>query len=103
MTVLLTRKQFKDHWEGIAPGISFPRGGLWAYERTCLKKSRWFICVSPLDIHHNESEKIAYWQWCNRNCAGQILCYSTDYENQEEWWGFSHRADIVLWVLKWAQ
>jgi hypothetical protein len=28
------------------------------------------------------------------------LCYSSN--DTEEWWGFSHRADIVWWLLKWA-
>jgi hypothetical protein len=102
MTVLLTRKQFKQHWESIKPGIASSQGALWAYERSCPQKGQWFICIRPLELRRNESERIAYWQWCNSKCTGQILCYSTDYENQEEWWGFSRREDIVLWFLRWT-
>ena len=103
MTVL-TRKQFKQHWEDILPGMGETGGAIWAYEDACGKKSEWFTCIRPLEIDmRGYDKKTEYWQWCNSNCVGQILCYSTNREEQEEWWGFSHHADIAFWMLKWAQ
>jgi hypothetical protein len=102
MTVL-DRQQFIQHWEDILPGMGELGSAIWAYEDACGKKSEWFTCVRSLDVHHSHDKKTAYWQWCNSNCAGQVLCYSTNPEEQEEWWGFSHHADIAFWMLKWAQ
>jgi hypothetical protein len=105
MTVL-TRRQFRQHWESVMPGLGEDDSVLWALEEHNNKKCRWFVCVRPLatDLEWLDGDwKHDYWLWCNRNCAGQTLCYSSDHENQEEWWGFSHHADIVLWMLKWAQ
>ena len=105
MTVL-TRRQFKQHWEGIAPGTSKDNSILWCLERHYNKKSRWFVKTRPVFCNPSWSDlgrhpKDEFWVWCNRNCAGQILCYSSN--EQEEWWGFSHRADIVIWMLKWSK
>lgn len=107
MTVL-TRRQFRQHWESVRLGFSSDNSPLWATEEHYRKKSRWFVCVRPINAHSEltvdgRTPKQEFWLWCNRHCAGQILCYSSDDENQEEWWGFSHQADIVLWMLKWSQ
>jgi len=102
MTVL-DRQQFIQYWEDVVPDVGETSSAMWAYEDTCEKKSEWFTCVRPLDAHRGHDKKIIYWQWCNSNCVGQILCYSTNREEQEEWWGFSHQEDIAFWLLKWAQ
>ena len=102
MTVL-DRQQFIQYWEGVLPGICETSGAMWAYEAECEKKSEWFTCVRPLKFDMlGYDKKTEYWKWCNSNCVGQILCYSTNYWAQEEWWGFSHHADIHWWLLKWA-
>ena len=106
MTVL-TRQQFRQHWENVKPGLGADDSPLWTMEYK--KKSRWFVCVRPVYPHSSElivdgvNPKQQFWLWCNRHCAGQVLCYASDLGAQEEWWGFSHRADIVLWMLKWSQ
>jgi hypothetical protein len=102
MTVL-TRQQFIQYWEGVLPGMGETGGAIWAYEDACKKKSEWFTCVRPLKEYQGLTGKTTYWQWCNRNCVGRILCYSSNPEEQEEWWGFSHHADIAFWMLKWAK
>jgi hypothetical protein len=103
MTVL-TRRQFRQHWEAIIPGLT--ENVLWLVEESYNKKSRWFVCTRPLEtkselIVDGLNPKQDYWLWCHRHCAGLVICYSSSPE--EEWWGFSHRADIVLWMLKWAR
>lgn len=103
MTVL-TRKQFRQHWESVIPGMGEDGSVLWAMEEHYHKKSRWFVSTRPIVslelIIDGQSPEKEYWLWCNKNCAGQILCYSSSRE--EEWWGFSHHADILLWILKWS-
>lgn len=91
------RRQFRQYWEEIAPGISEPGGVLWAQEKYRNKKCRWFVCIRPI---RPVVEKQEYRLWCNQHCAGQVLCYSSS--DTEEWWGFSHHADIVLWLLRWS-
>ena len=75
MTVL-DRQQFIQYWAGSLPNLSQVGGAMWAYEDTCKKKSEWFTCVRPLEAHFSYDKQTAYWQWCNSNCVGQILCYS---------------------------
>lgn len=105
MTVL-TRRQFRQHWEQLMPGLGKDGSVLWTMEQYHNKKCRWFVCTRPIGTESKLmvdewSPKKEFWLWCNRNCAGQILCYSSSRE--EEWWGFSHHADIVIWMLKWAR
>ena len=104
MTVL-TRKQFRQHWDSVIPGIGKDGSALWVMEEHYRKKSRWFVSTRPIVsselIIDGQVTKKDYWLWCTKNCAGQIICYSSS--RDEEWWGFSHRADIAFWMLKWAQ
>ena len=108
MTVL-TRRQFRQHWESVLPGLGEDGSALWAMEQYHNKKCRWFVCTRPLGtvgtetglIVDGQNPKKEYWLWCNKNTAGTILCYSSSME--EEWWGFSHHADIAFWMLKWAK
>ena len=102
MTVL-DRQQFIQYWADSLPRLSKVGSAMWAYEDACGKKSEWFTCVRPLNKYQGLTGKTEYWQWCNSNCVGQVLCYSSSPEAQEEWWGFSHHADIAFWMLKWAK
>lgn len=99
---ILNRKQFKEFWnKNKLGGKDSP---LWIPEQG-RRPSRWFVKIRPtanpfhniIDYPDHEN----YWLWCEKFCRGQILCYSSDGET-EEWWGFTHRADIVVWLLKWA-
>jgi hypothetical protein len=98
MLDILNRKQFKEVWEKILPGITKEANPLWASEEHTGRKSRWFVKIYPIDP--NVYVKNDFYLWCNENCRGQILCYSTSEEN--EWWGFTHKADIPWWIMKWA-
>ena len=60
----------------------------------------WFIMVKPVDIRGSTKEK--FWAWCNEILNGELLCYSSSSDEQEEWWGFTCKDDIMIWVLKWA-
>ena len=108
MTVLLTRKQFAQHWEEIKDGLGDNDSVLWEIERSRGYRCRWFVCVKPLhdwdefiDEDHPFTRKQEYWRWCHRHCRGKVLCYSTN-SKDEEWWGFTVYEDIVPWLLKWS-
>lgn len=93
---LLNRKQFRKMWEARDPGLGEEHSPLWIPEHS-LRKSRHFLCVRPI-----EEDNHKLWLWTVKNCQGQVLCYSSSDEDQEEWWGFTHKPDIVHFVLKWS-
>ena len=105
---MLSRKQFAAMYNKIRPGLGISSSNLWIPEHTTKIKSSWFVSIQPLS-GPNEwisamriSTKEVYWAWVAENCAGQVRCYSCDYENGIEWWGFEKESDIAFWFLKWA-
>ena len=97
---MLNRKQFREHWKTIDVDLVSDTGPMWAMEnRAGYRPSRWFVSIPNHGPRWN-GHKAEYWLWCNKHCAGQILCYSSS--SEKSWWGFTHRADIVLWLLKWG-
>ena len=93
--MIINRKQFREHWENVMPGLGECGSALWVPEQETGKKSRWFITVPPIQY-----DNLAI--WIVKNCTGQVLCYSSDDFSQIEWWGFSHKPDIVWFRLKWS-
>lgn len=91
---ILNRKQFSDMWEEKQSGLGKDDSPLWEMERYYNRKCRSFVSVHPI------GEESEYWVWCYKNCAGTILCYSSS--DEEQWWGFTHKPDIFLWMLRWA-
>lgn len=64
----------------------------------------WFVCVKPLDTQYKqEAWEESYWPWIGRTLKGEIVCYSSDPNEKEEWWGFTEQNDITLWALKWVK
>jgi hypothetical protein len=105
---VLSRKQFRQHWNTVQTGLGDEGSPLWILEDGLGKKCRWFVSVKPLHAwdefiqeEHPKNCKQHYWGWCHQHCRGQVMCYSSDSET-EEWWGFSHRADVAWWLMKWA-
>jgi hypothetical protein len=97
---MINRKAFKELFNQYKPGLGDDKSPLWEPERyEDNRPSRWFVKIRPLAKDNRMKD---YWLWCHQNCSGQILCYSSDSDNQEEWWGFTHQADIVFWLLRWS-
>jgi hypothetical protein len=94
--MIISRKQFREYWEKIDPKIAKWDGPLWCLEDQ-YGKSRWFVNVVVNTKYENRKE---HHQWVLRNCRGRVLCYSSSAE--EEWWGFSHKPDVFLWILRWS-
>lgn len=96
--MILTRSEFADYFNGLRPGLGNADSPLWIPEDGA-DPSEWFVCVSPRQAHQY---KIDFWQWCHQCLLGQVRCYSSSDEEQQEWWGFTNQKDIVLWLLKWS-
>ena len=102
MIEISNRGQFRRYWNNIKPGLGDADSPLWALEREDYRPSRWFVSVRPVDTDTIPKHR-RFWLWCNQHCRGQVICYSHDTDNDQQWWGFTHRADIFLWVLKWSR
>lgn len=95
---MITRKQFKQMFNNIGDNLGESNSPLWIPEQQeGGKKSRWFVKIRPI-CRANRKE---FWMWCSRHCRGQVLCYSSSPRENEEWWGFTNRTDVVLFLLKW--
>jgi hypothetical protein len=83
---------------------------LWNAEKFSKKhrvRCKWFVCVCPIDTeykyHPTGAEDESYWPWIGKTLTGEIVCYSSDPTEKEEWWGFTEQNDITLWALKWVK
>ena len=93
---MLTRRQFRELGNSWKPGLGDWDSPLWIPESVTNKRSRYFVVIPPVADQHYDNFRL----WCRLNCRGQILCYSLS--DQEAWYGFSHRADVAWFLLKWA-
>lgn len=68
--------------------------------------SLWFVNVRPIAMQSDNTRNWdlhrEYWNWCSKNVNGRILGYYCDTDNQIEWWGFTHKEDILPWLLRWS-
>lgn len=103
VNTVYTREQFteyvKDYFnDGL---ITNPDGALW-----CPEENGKHVCKSFVVTHNiwkiNGVHKPEYWDWCNSNTKGKVLCFWCDTENNRECWGFTDPEDIFLWMLRWT-
>lgn len=94
MFKLLTRQQFAEHFENMGPGLGEDDSVLWTPEWDG-KQANWFVSIKPVTFEDSN-----FWTWIEYHCRGLVRCYSSG--NEEEWWGFTHRNDVELWLLKWG-
>ena len=98
--VILTREQFIEWWDNWVPENPVNRRDhpLWLPE-TEIKPGppcQWFV------KNKLTSSTSDYWKWCRTSLKGMLRCYMVDEENGWEWWGFTDKQDMTLWMLKWA-
>ena len=98
--MIYSRKEFADYFNNKRDELGADNSPLWAAEEGSI--CQWFIKVRPLSFHKSSAAKSNFWFWCVTHLAGNVVCYSSDDYNEEEWWGFTVETDIVLWVLKWG-
>ena len=97
MTVL-TKKQFRQYFNSLDVRLGSSNSPLWEPDRYWGVNTRWYTCVRPI----SRADRDEYNAWVEKHCAGSVLCFSSSDEQQEEWYGFTHHADIMLWLLRWA-
>lgn len=103
---ILNRNEFISKFNEImrdhGPSCSNDDHPLWEAEKSYPTRvmCSHFICVPP--ILTTNTKKSDYWYWVTQSMSGQLVCYSSDDREREEWWGFTNEKDIPLWILKWA-
>ena len=102
--MILDRQQFINYFNDLQPELGNITSPLWEPERVTNTSNDWFVCVKPILAKPSWGEKRStYYQWCEQNLKNSPNCYSSDDINQQEWWGFKNREDIVIWMLKWIK
>jgi len=61
-------------------------------------KCKWFVCVKPIQYESKDE----YWGWISNTLSGKMVCYCSNDIDKEEWWGFTRKADAVIWLLRWG-
>lgn len=99
---ILTRQEFSDYFNNLHLDSRLGAAGSQLWEAECdIPNCQWFIKVKPLNISgKRHGYKNSYWDWCNKNLSGKTRCFSSDSDN-EEWWGFTNKNDLVFWILRW--
>ena len=110
MIEIKTREQFKDYirtlfvedelWVG-------PNSVVWTPENDGVmdktgEQCEWFVCVPCLRLNHRNM-KSDYWLWCSENLKGYVRCFFSNTEADEEYWGFTHKEDIMWWAIRWSK
>jgi hypothetical protein len=72
---------------------------LWEAEKCYNIKCTQFACVPPVKIKTDKSDD--YWNWCNSTLKGKVMCFSSNDDNSQEWWGFTEKEDILVWMIRW--
>ena len=95
---MLTRQQFADYMNSVDDGIGNVDGPLWIPEWDMIAGCQWFIKVNPIKI---PCSTLSYWNWICDNLKGEVRCYTSSSDDQEEWWGFTYKEDVIWWSLRW--
>jgi hypothetical protein len=105
MINVYTRQQFSEYWEEIKPGLGHSDSVLWAAEHSLRPDTcQHFVCVPPLtDLQTIDQSYSEFWAWCEQQMQGYCRCFSSNTRDREEWWGFTNKDDILMWVLRWIQ
>lgn len=99
---MITREEFKERAQVFTlisqKDITADDSPLWSVERRMKIKPEWFICINrdTLDVDLKD-----YWNWCYTHLSGELICYLSS-DKHGEWWGFTNKDDIVIWLLKWS-
>lgn len=100
--MVLTRKQFAEYFNSLKSGLGDDDSPLWEGDHDLDEKCNYFISVPPrprtyewkLDFSAN------FWCWAADTLKGCTRCFSAG--DDEEWWGFTHKEDIILFLLRWS-
>jgi hypothetical protein len=104
MIEVLSRLEFAKLASVTRPHQPFDPDVLWYPER---RKERgvgkvfcchYFICVRKI-LEEGNTE---FWDWTKEALQGETSCFASDDFGRKEWWGFTNKDDILIFVLRWA-
>jgi len=94
--MIYTRDEFVDILNGMSTHhLGDDDSPAWVLEQFKNIKCGWFVKIAP----RKETDKEKFWDWCHSTLTGSTLCYYVS--DVDEWWGFTHYDDIVIWLLRW--
>ena len=100
--MVMNRQQFADHIDDRRQGLGKIGSKLWGIENANGFQCEYFIGHPYIDTTSYDQQK-DFWDWCEHHLEGRILCYySTGQSGNREYWGFTHKTDIVLFLLRWS-
>ena len=98
---MMNRNEFAAYFNS-KDKLGGPKSPLWCPEGENVK-CNWFVKVRPVKFGRPGGyTRSNFYAWNGAMLNGRILCYSSDDTNEEEWWGFTDKEDILMFILKWA-
>ena len=105
--MILTREQFIAEIDeilrlrgGSCAAIGHP---VWIPEQEASIKCNYFVCIQPIVGSSEHAFHEEYWDWVDNTLQGQTRCFCTNAGAEEEWWGFTEEADVVIFLLRWSK
>lgn len=102
--MILDRQQFAHHMKSghhFADRQTPFQNPLWVPEQQHNARFEWFLRISMANYQTEE-----FWDFCHNTLQGKIGCFSSGMNTitgeSWEWWGFTHKDDITLFVLRWS-
>lgn len=99
--MILDRQQFADHMESSMPGMGDHQSPLWIPEQLHGTRFEWFLRFEMTPRQTDE-----FWDFAHNCLSGKIGCFSSGMSTHTsefwEWWGFTHKDDIPVFVLRWS-
>ena len=99
--MILDRQQFADHMESSMPGMGDRQSPLWIPDQHFATRFEWFLRFEMTPRQTDE-----FWTFAHNCLSGKIGCFSSGMSTHTsefwEWWGFTHKDDIPVFVLRWS-
>jgi hypothetical protein len=108
--MIVDRNGFKEQAQKYLPRVELSPGSpIWNPEKDMDSVCEWFVCVRPIDFHlryrpdGRGDAKGMFWSWCNETLSGEVRCFLSNDNRGIEWWGFTRKDDVAIWLLKWSR
>jgi len=94
-------KEFRHSWSLTNLQEGMP---IWIPEERAGWKASYFAVTPCLDIVSKHHEDVSeFWEWCRLHLSRTPMCYMSNSQRNQEWWGFNTEQDQLLFTLKWVR
>lgn len=90
---VMTRKQFKEYWNNILPGLGEENSHIWFPEKKLETP-----CVAFVHNKNNDSEEFD--ERYRIHLRGEVKVFASSLGGR--WWGFTDEKDAVYTALRWS-